>query len=46
MAGWNLSVTPLFHQSLSEYMPEIETMCALGAFTVEEGKLNLISFQT
>lgn len=45
MAGWNLSVTYLFHQSLSEYMPEIETMCALD-FTVVEGKLNLISFQT
>lgn len=45
MAGWNLFVTYLFHQSLSKYMPEIETMCTLGDFIVMEGKLNFFLFK-
>lgn len=45
MAGWNLSITYLFHQSLSKYKPEIETMCTFGHFIVMEGKLNLLLFK-
>lgn len=45
MAGWNLSVTYLFHQSLSKYMPETETMCTFSHFTVMEGKLNFSLFK-
>lgn len=46
MAGWNLSVTYLFHQSLSKYMPESEARYTFDNLTVIEGKLRFFFFQT